>query len=204
MALSTRRRFGATAMGVSLGPCAVRAQNEARVRIRARPGTGKPPEPGAHPLGRPQRDAILYAPESLPTDRASPLVVFLHGATGNEQRGLRFLSAYADSFGFLLLVPASAEGTWDAIGGDFGPDVRFIDRALDRAFGMCRVDPKKIAISGFSDGASYALGLGMSNGALFDAVMAFSPGFVPSGVQRQGRPRFFLSHGTADQILPIG
>jgi phospholipase/carboxylesterase len=131
------------------------------------------------------------------------LVVFLHGATGNEQRGLRFLSPYADTFGVLLLVPASEGGTWDAIGGDYGPDVRLIDRALDRAFQTCRVDPKKIAISGFSDGASYALGLGMSNGGLFDAVMAFSPGFIPSGAQPEGRPRLFLSHGTADRILPI-
>jgi len=65
------------------------------------------------------------------------------------------------------------------------------------------VDPRKIAVCGFSDGASYALGLGMSNGDLFRGVMAFSPGFVPSGVERAGTPRIFISHGTKDQILPI-
>ncbi len=206
MALSSRRCFGTVLTTGLLAACAGRAQNEARVRIRARPGSeGKQqPKGGAHSLSlRPQRDAILYVPESLPAGRPAPLVVFLHGATGNEQRGLRFLSAYADAFGFLLLVPASEDSTWDAIGSNFGPDVRFIDRALDRAFQTTWVDSKKIAISGFSDGASYALGLGMSNGGLFDAVMAFSPGFVPSGVQSEGRPRLFVSHGTADQILPI-
>jgi phospholipase/carboxylesterase len=43
----------------------------------------------------------------------------------------------------------------------------------------------------------------MSNGDLFRAVMAFSPGFVPSGAQKAGMPRIFVSHGTQDQILPI-
>jgi phospholipase/carboxylesterase len=205
MSVSTRRAIGATFAGALLGACAGRAQNETRVRLRSRPGLASTvPAVGSHPLKlREKRDAVLYIPESLPQARPAPLVVFLHGATGNEERGLRFLSAYADAFRFALLVPASEDGTWDAIGDAYGPDVRFIDRALERAFGMCSIDPKKVAISGFSDGASYALGLGISNGKLFDSVMAFSPGFVPRGEQPEGRPRFFLSHGTADRILPI-
>ena len=70
-------------------------------------------------------------------------------------------------------------------------------------FSQRRVDPRKVAVCGFSDGASYAIGLGISNGDLFRAVMAFSPGFVPSGVQRAGRPRILISHGRKDQILPF-
>jgi len=81
--------------------------------------------------------------------------------------------------------------------------VRFIDQALIRVFAQRHVDPRKIAVCGFSDGASYALGLGLSNGDLFREVMAFSPGFVPSGVEPTGTPRIFISHGTKDQILPI-
>jgi len=65
------------------------------------------------------------------------------------------------------------------------------------------VDARKIAVCGFSDGASYALGLGMSNGDLFRKVMAFSPGFVPPGGEVTGKPEIFISHGTKDQILPI-
>ena len=66
-----------------------------------------------------------------------------------------------------------------------------------------QVDARRIAVCGFSDGASYALGLGLSNGDLFRGVMAFSPGFIPHGVEKSGTPRIFLSHGTIDQILPI-
>ena len=43
----------------------------------------------------------------------------------------------------------------------------------------------------------------MANGDLFSAVMAFSPGFIPSATDVSGAPRIFISHGTKDQILPI-
>jgi len=65
------------------------------------------------------------------------------------------------------------------------------------------VDSRKIGVSGFSDGASYGLGLGISNGDLFRSVIAFSPGFIPSGVEKRGAPRIFISHGERDQILPF-
>jgi phospholipase/carboxylesterase len=133
----------------------------------------------------------------------APLVLYLHGATGNEQQGIRRLSPLADEFGFLLLSPASAEGTWDAIRSGYGPDVRQIDQALTKVFAQHRIQPHKVAVCGFSDGASYALGLGLSNAELFPAVMAFSPGFIPNGTEKSGTPRIFISHGTKDQILPI-
>jgi phospholipase/carboxylesterase len=63
-------------------------------------------------------------------------------------------------------------------------------------------DTDRLALGGVSDGASYALSVGLSNGDVFSTVLAFSPGFlaVPETV---GRPRVFVSHGTADPILPI-
>jgi predicted esterase len=64
------------------------------------------------------------------------------------------------------------------------------------------IDPARVAIGGFSDGASYALSLGLTNGDLFSHVLAFSPGFMaPAG--QEGSPRIFVSHGTRDAVLPI-
>ncbi|PYR29145.1 MAG: phospholipase, partial [Acidobacteria bacterium] len=40
------------------------------------------------------------------------------------------------------------------------------------------------------------------NGDLFRRIVAFSPGFVVDG-PTHGKPQFFISHGTADPILPI-
>jgi phospholipase/carboxylesterase len=195
--MPTRRMFLATL----LSSCS-RAQSG--VRLKARPlesPTGEA-KPGVIPLElRKQRDVLLYVPNSAPDP--APLVLYLHGATGNQLQGVRRLGDLAEEFGFLLLSPASQETTWDAIHSGYGPDVRLIDQALDKVFSRRRVDPRKIAVCGFSDGASYAIGLGISNGDLFRAVIAFSPGFVPSGVERAGRPRILISHGRQDQILPF-
>jgi phospholipase/carboxylesterase len=88
------------------------------------------------------------------------------------------------------------------IQGGFGPDVEFLDRALDRVFGAHAVDPGRIALGGFSDGASYALSLGLANGDLFTHLIAFSPGFA-APARRVGRPLVFVSHGVEDPVLPI-
>lgn len=63
-------------------------------------------------------------------------------------------------------------------------------------------DRSRVALAGFSDGASYALSLGIPNGNLFHCIIAFSPGCFrfPS---RMGSPRIFVSHGTGDTVLPI-
>ena len=175
-------------------------------RLRARPSASPvTSEPGLRALGlRKNRDAQLYVPaKAAESGKPAPFLMYLHGATGSEQMGIKRYRDFADTFGFILLSPASAGGTWDAIRDGYGPDVRALDDALTKAFAMCNVDPQRVGVCGFSDGASYALGLGLSNGDLFSSVMAWSPGFVPPGIDRQGKPRVFVSHGTNDPILPI-
>ena len=191
--------------GAILDGCMSRAQSASAVRLKSRPGKpAKAMEAGTHPLGiRNERDALLYVPNSVGANAAAPLVVYLHGATGGEQQGIRRLGSFADDNGFLLLSPASEGFTWDAIREGYGRDVTAIDEALNRTFEAHAVDPGRIALAGFSDGASYALGLGLSNGDLFRSVLAFSPGFIPEGAKFSGKPRVFVSHGTADRILPI-
>lgn len=101
-----------------------------------------------------------------------------------------------------MLSPDSPGATWDVVRSGFGPDVEFLDRALELVFTRYAVDPARIAVEGFSDGASYALSLGLLNGDLFPHVIAFSPGFVVAE-RRRGRPRCFVSHGVEDAVLPI-
>ncbi len=50
------------------------------------------------------------------------------------------------------------------------------------------MDAGRVGIGGFSDGASYALSLGLTNGDLFTHVLAFSPGFMRPASQ-VGRPK---------------
>ena len=102
----------------------------------------------------------------------------------------------------ILLAPKSARETWDRVYGGFDHDVRMIDEVLAEVFGRFTIDPERVFVAGFSDGASYALTLGLANGDLFGAVVAFSPGFA-APARRRGKPRVFVSHGMDDHVLPI-
>jgi len=173
-------------------------------QLSARPGSPtRPPLPaGLHQLATGGGgDAVLLVP-AMATGGPLPLVVLLHGATSRPDRVLPVLRADAERDGFLLLAPKSREYSWDIIGGGFGPDVAGLDRLLAEVFDRFEVDPARIALAGFSDGASYALSVGLVNGELFSRILAFSPGFVVPG-RRAGKPAVFLSHGDADTVLPI-
>jgi phospholipase/carboxylesterase len=177
-----------------------------RGRLRARPVAGADATAaptGVRPLGlAAARDGYLYVPTGYRAGRPAPLAVVLHGAGEDARDGLAQLRAQADEAGLILLSPASREYTWDLVVGRYGPDVAAIDSALEQTFSRYAVDPARVAVAGYSDGASYALSLGVANGDLFTHIMAFSPGFMAPAVQT-GSPRIFVSHGTRDRWLPI-
>lgn len=149
-----------------------------------------------------RRDGVIYVPAGYTPARPAPLVVMLHGAGGSAAGGLRPFEGLANERGFVLLAPESRAMSWDIRWGSFGPDVEFIDRALARVFRACAIDPARIAVEGFSDGASYALALGLANGDLFRRVVAFSPGFLVLS-DPVGKPGVFISHGMRDDVLDI-
>lgn len=180
---------------------------DGRLTFRAPPATGGPgsmsrgPEAGDVPLGiEIGRDGVLYIPDTA--GAVAPVVVFLHGAGGTGRRELRAVIGAADRFGVVIAAPDSRGMSWDVLEGGFGPDVAFIDRMLGTLSDRGDLDLARLAIGGISDGASYALSLGIINGDLFHAVIAFSPGFAVAPAA-MGRPRIFVSHGTEDVILPI-
>lgn len=142
----------------------------------------------------------LYVPSNV--REPAPVIVALHGAGGRGARTLEYMRGSADTVGAILIAPDSHGRTWDVIIGDFGPDVQRVDGQLLQVFDAWSIDVDHIALSGFSDGASYALSLGIANGDLFTHVIAFSPGFLVAPSQT-GAPRVFMSHGTRDEILPI-
>jgi phospholipase/carboxylesterase len=173
-------------------------------RLSARPAPVAAPEPGRGlrelDLG-PGPQTVLYVPDG-PDDVPLRLVLALHGAGGEGRGGIAPLQPFADAHRLLLLGPRSNGSTWDVVLGGWGPDVRRIDEALRQVFATYPVDPGRLAISGFSDGASYALSLGLANADLFTHIIAFSPGFL-APVRRVGTLRVYLAHGRADTVLPI-
>ena len=207
----TRRQFTFMAGGAfatfALGDGCIEASQSREFRdgrLTTRPHRAPANTLKSGPLGLDpgERDGVVQVPTTPPPERGFPLLVFLHGATQNGAGMLRRVGPAAEQLGVAVLAPDSRSTTWDAIRGDFGEDVAFLNRALDSVFERLPVDPARIAVGGFSDGASYGLSLGLANGDLFPKVVACSPGFIIQA-PAHGRPRLFFSHGKADQILPI-
>jgi predicted esterase len=198
--------MGGALASVALGGACARGSASPQLRdgrFTARPRSGVVTSAkGESRLGlNPGRDAILHLPPA-PAGGPLPLLILFHGAGSSGEIQLRRLGSGPDEAGVAVLAPDSRGATWDAVRGGFGPDVEFLNQALERVFDTVNVDPARLTIGGFSDGATYALSLGLINGDLFPRVAAFSAGFVVDGVPH-GKPRVFMSHGTADEILPI-
>jgi phospholipase/carboxylesterase len=176
----------------------------ADARLLPRPGTPtETPEPGESALGiESGRDGLLYVPLGYDPETKAPLLVLLHGA-GGQAADWRSTFAVAGGRGLVVLALDSRGTTWDRVRGDFAGDVAFMDAALSHTFGRCSIDPERILLAGFSDGASYALSLGVGNGDLFTHLAAFSPGFLNSGERLVGKPRIFVSHGTQDPVISV-
>jgi phospholipase/carboxylesterase len=104
--------------------------------------------------------------------------------------------------GTILVAVDSRGSTWDGIRDGYGPDIEFIDKALNQTFSNHNIDARHMAVVGFSDGASYALSIGIPNGDVFSYIIAYSPGFMAPPVLR-GVPKVFVSHGVADTCLSI-
>ncbi len=174
-------------------------------RLVFRPGAPDRPTlpPGEHLLGLSEkRDAILFVPEGLRPGEPVPLMVLFHGAGGGAGIMLPQFAGFAQERKFLILAPQSMFPTWDLVIGGNGPDRERLDEALARVGAHFLLDPARIAFAGWSDGCSYALSIGLTNGAFVSHVMALSGGFlsVPSP---QGEPRIFVAHGRNDEQLPV-
>jgi predicted esterase len=123
----------------------------------------------------------------------------------------------SERHGVALVAPASKAATWDMIvemvaarrrpiSRPFRPslavDLPRIEAALAAMAARVPLDARRVALAGFSDGASYALTVGTMNPGTFSAILAFSPGIGLVAPSLSPAQRLFIAHGTADPVLP--
>ena len=196
----TRWAVGLAALIAAASPA------DAAPQLTARPAaTAATLGPGETTLAN---GAVVYRPVSLPPGPAA-LVILLHGAGGYPLDFLEQMKPVADHRGLMLLFPHSRGRTWDFIQNlaaerdpwRGGLDAHRLDQSLSDLFARAPVDPKRVVLLGFSDGASYGLSLGTANPQLFSAVVALSPGmFVPPDSVDRAQ-RVFIAHGRSDHVL---
>ena len=163
-------------------------------------------------------NAVAYIPASASAH--PPLLVLLHGAGHRQLEMVRHFEAEADARGIVLLAPDSRGITWDAVSiGEEPPspdsplanrlthrfgdsrDAQRVEAAIAALAKTVPVDRAHTVLAGFSDGATFALAMGMSRAHPFAAVIAWSPGIAIRTANPVRGRRVFVSHGRADPIL---
>ncbi len=174
----------------------------------------KTPEPRDEPaptghvfVERGDSRAVLLTPAEIDPARRYPLITVLHGAGRQDEMLVKACRDQPEARDALFLVPRSLLPTWDLIASRERPDLDFLEYAYDLIYRRYPVDPDRQALLGYSDGASYALSVGLSNPRIFRAVMgwaagfiALAPGFDPDAAPK---PAVLLEYGTHDELFPF-
>jgi phospholipase/carboxylesterase len=158
---------------------------------------------GRSPLGISDdgRDGTLYVPKSYKHGSPAPLMVMLHGFGGWGDE-MRSTFALAEEFGVVVIAPESRDVTWGKEIPGFDADVKYIGAAYRKVRAFFDLDPDRVALAGRSDGAGYALSMGLAYGDTFNHLIIFAGGSMLP-YHKQGKPKIFIAHGIQDRTMPI-
>ena len=148
------------------------------------------------------RDGTLFVPKLYKPGTPMPLLIMLHGFSGwgDNQRRLFDL---AEELGFLVITPESRDITWGKEAPGFDQDVKYIGAAFRHVGSLVNIDFDRVALGGQSDGAGYALSMGLAYGDTFHYLVILAGGGLIEPIRRQGKPKIFIAHGIKDTTMPI-
>jgi phospholipase/carboxylesterase len=148
----------------------------------------------------------LYVPEYYTPDRAWPLVMALHGGSGNGRGFLWSWLRDARSFGAILIAPTAIGGTWALMGEDV--DTPNLIRILDIARARWNIDPKRLLLTGMSDGGTFSYVSGLEGSSPFTHLAPVSATFHPLMAEIANAERLrglpvHIVHGELDWMFPV-
>jgi phospholipase/carboxylesterase len=148
----------------------------------------------------------MYVPEYYTADRAWPLVMALHGGSGNGRAFLWSWLRDARSFGAILVSPTATGGTWALMGDD--TDTPNLARILEGVRGRWNVDPGRLLLTGMSDGGTFSYVSGLEHGSPFTHLAPVSASFHPFLVEVADDARLrglpvHVVHGKLDWMFPV-
>jgi len=148
----------------------------------------------------------LYVPEYYTRDRAWPLVMALHGGSGNGRGFLWSWLRDARSHGAILVAPTAVGNTWALLGDDI--DTPNLFRILDSVRSRWNVDGQKMLLTGMSDGGTFCYVSGLESASPFTHLAPVSATFHPLMAEMADADRLrglpiHLVHGRLDWMFPV-
>jgi phospholipase/carboxylesterase len=148
----------------------------------------------------------LYVPEYYTPDRTWPLVMALHGGSGNGRGFLWSWLRDARSFGAILVAPTATGQTWALMGED--TDTPNLARILDLVRSRYNVDPAKLLLTGMSDGGTFCYVSGLESASPFTHLAPVASTFHPLMAELADAERLrglpvYLVHGRLDWMFPV-
>jgi phospholipase/carboxylesterase len=148
----------------------------------------------------------LYVPEYYDPDRAWPLVMALHGGSGNGRGFLWSWLRDARSHGAILIAPTATGNTWALMGED--TDSPNLTRILASVQARWNIDPAKLLLTGMSDGGTFCYVSGLESGSPFTHLAPVSATFHPLMAELADAERLrglpvHLVHGALDWMFPV-
>jgi phospholipase/carboxylesterase len=148
----------------------------------------------------------LYVPEYYTSDRAWPLVMALHGGSGNGRGFLWSWLRDARSFGAILIAPTATGATWALMGED--TDTANLARILDIVQRRWNIDPARLLLTGMSDGGTFCYVTGLGSGSAFTHLAPIAATFHPLMAETADAERLrglpvYLVHGRLDWMFPV-
>jgi phospholipase/carboxylesterase len=148
----------------------------------------------------------LYVPEYYRPDRAWPLVMALHGGSGNGRGFLWSWLRDARGLGAILVAPTATGNTWALMGED--TDTPNLARILAFARARWNVDPDRLLLTGMSDGGTFCYVSGLESASPFTHLAPVAATFHPliaataDAERLRGLP-IHLVHGRLDWMFPV-
>jgi phospholipase/carboxylesterase len=148
----------------------------------------------------------LYVPEYYTRDRAWPLVMALHGGSGNGRGFLWSWLRDTRSHGAILVAPTAVGNTWALLGDDI--DTPNLFRILDSVRSRWNVDGQKMLLTGMSDGGTFCYVSGLESASPFTHLAPVSATFHPLMAEMADADRLrglpiHLVHGRLDWMFPV-
>jgi phospholipase/carboxylesterase len=148
----------------------------------------------------------VYVPEYYTPGRALPLVMALHGGSGNGRGFLWSWLRDARGLGAILVAPTATGSTWALMGDD--TDTPNLKRILETVRGRWSVDASRLLLTGMSDGGTFCYVSGLDGASPFTHLAPVSATFHPlmaemaDGERMRGLP-IFITHGKLDWMFPV-